>query len=92
MASPVNQHCAKCIGALSFPARGTRPPVDNARIVCGAVSTKLSGIRLSVRPIIGRPHAAAAGLLLWARRPGDVDRLLHDRRLSRKCEQCHVVS
>jgi len=23
------------------------------------------------------PHAAAAGLLLWARRPGDIDQLLH---------------
>jgi len=86
MASPVNRHCAKCIGALSFPVRGTRPPVDTARIECGAGSMKLSGVRLSVRPII------AAGLLLWARRPGDVDRLLHGRRLSRKCEQCHVVS
>ena len=49
-----------------------------------AGSMKLSGVRLSVcpsiRPIIRSPHAAAAGLLLWARRPGDIDRLLHDRR------------
>jgi len=32
-------------------------------------STNLSAVCLSVRPII-RPHAAAAGLLLWARRAG----------------------
>ena len=46
------------------------------------------------------PHAAAAGLLLWTRRPGDIDRLLHGRRAggqqqprrSSKCGQCHVVS
>jgi len=25
------------------------------------------------RPIIRPPHAAAAGLLLWARRPEDID-------------------
>jgi len=33
---------------------------------------KLSGVRLSVCPVIRPPHAAAAGLLLWARRPGDI--------------------
>jgi len=36
--------------------------------------------RPSVRPSvcpIRPPHDAAAGLLLWARRPGDIDRLLH---------------
>jgi len=39
-------------------------------------------------------------MLLWARRPGDVDRFLHGRRpvgqqqsrRSSKCGQCHVVS
>ena len=36
----------------------------------------LASVRLSKRP----PHAAAAGLLLWARRSGDIDRLLHGRR------------
>ena len=43
---------------------------------------KLSGVRLSlsVRSIIRSPQAAAAGLLLWARRPGDIDRLPHGRR------------
>ena len=49
-----------------------------------AGSMKLSGVRPSVcpsiRPIIRSPHATAAGLLLWARRPEDVERLLHDRR------------
>jgi len=38
------------------------------------------GVRLSVCPIIRPPHATAAGLLLWARRAGDIDRLLHGRR------------
>ena len=59
-------------------------------------------VSLSVCPI-RLPHAAAAGLLLWARRPGDIDRLLHGRRAggqqqprrnttrSGKCGQCHVV-
>ena len=34
-------------------------------------------VRLPVCPVIRLPHAAAAGLLLCARRPGDIDRLLH---------------
>jgi len=33
-------------------------------------------VRLSVCPVILPPHAAAAGLLLWARWPGDIDRLI----------------
>ena len=53
---------------------------------------KLPSVRPSVCPfdclsvcpsvclIVRPPHAAAAGLLLWARRPGDSDRLLHQRR------------
>ena len=45
--------------------------------VCLPVSLSVC---LSVRSIIRPPHAAAAGLLLWARRPGDIDRLLHCRR------------
>ena len=32
---------------------------------------------LSICPIIWPLHAAVADLLLWARRPGDTDRLLH---------------
>ena len=35
---------------------------------------------LSVRPIMRPSHAAATGLLLWARRAGDIDHLLHNRR------------
>ena len=49
------------------------------------------------------PLPTAAGLLLWARRIGDIDRLLHDRRSaaaargrstahSSKCGQCCVYS
>ena len=49
---------------------------------------KLSNVRLSVRlsvcPIIQAPHAAVAGLLLWARRPGDIGRFLHGRRSAAK--------
>jgi len=37
---------------------------------------QLSGVRPSVCPIC-QLHAAAVGLLLWARKPGDIDRLLH---------------
>ena len=37
------------------------------------------GLYATVR--LSRPAAAAAaGLLLWARRPGDIDRMLHGRR------------
>ena len=46
------------------------------------------GVRLSVCPSV-RPSVcpirplqqSAAGLLLWARRAGDIDRLLHGRRM-----------
>jgi len=41
---------------------------------------KLSSSHLSYlpfRPVIPLPRATAAGLQLWARRAGDVDRLLH---------------
>ena len=65
-----------------------RRRIDTARIVCAAGSMKLSRVRLSVRPsvflfvrpIIRPPHAVAAGLLLWARLLGNIDRLLHGRR------------
>ena len=30
--------------------------------------------------------------LLWARRAGDTDRLLQQRRAAGECGQCHVVS
>jgi len=38
-----------------------------------------SGVRLSVC-LLWPPHVAAAGLLLWARRAGDIDRLLQQQR------------
>ena len=48
-------------------------------VVCGAGSMYLSGVHLSVRPsvclFIFPPHAVAAGLLLCARRAGDIDGL-----------------
>ena len=44
--------------------------IDVARILCRRVGS----VRPSVCLIIRLPHVAAAGLLLWARRAGDVDR------------------
>jgi len=41
---------------------------------------------------IRSPHAAAAGLLLWARRPRDIDRLLHRQQTAVVTRECHVVS
>ena len=62
---------------------------------------QLTGVRPSVC-LIRPPHAAAAGLLLWARRAGDVEWMLHGRRSAAAalqqrraavgCGQCHVVS
>jgi len=43
----------------------------------------LSDVRLSVCPSVcpsQPPHASVAGLLLWARRARDIDRLLQQRR------------
>jgi len=38
-------------------------------------------VRPSVRPSVPPSHhSAAAGLLLWARHPRDINRLLHGRR------------
>ena len=53
----------------------------------GTVSVCLS-VCLSV------PSAAACGglLLLWVRKAGDIDRLLHQRRATDECGQCHVYS
>ena len=50
--------------------------IGTACAVCEAGS-----MQLSVRLSLSHPAAAAAaGLLLWARRPGYIDRLLHGRR------------
>jgi len=63
-----------------------------------AGSMHLSGVcpsvRLSVSTRAYSSKSAAAGLLLWARRAGDIDRLLHSRRsaaAASECEQCHVT-
>jgi len=56
---------------------------------------KQYGVRPSVRPSVCsiRPlQHRAAGLLLWARRAGVIDRLLQQRRAASECRQCHVVS
>jgi len=47
----------------------------------------LLDVRLSFRHI-RLPHAAAAGLLLWARLQQQTRSMAH----SSKCGQCHVVS
>ena len=52
-------------------------------------------VRLSVPAWAHSGKPAAAGLLLWAWRAGDIDRLLHGRRSAAavgECGQCHVVS
>jgi len=70
--------------------------VANARMVCEAWSMKRYVVHPSVRPFLSHSPAAArareAGLLLWARRVGDIDRLLQQRRAADECEQFHVVS
>jgi len=62
--------------SLGFSRRNTleRRRTFRQMSVCG----------LSVCPVLP-PHAAAAGLLLWARRAGDIDRLLHGRRSAASC-------
>jgi len=60
-------------------------------------------VRLSVCPSVclsvclsQHGHTAAnellQGLLLWARRAGDIDRLVQQRRVAGECGQWHVVS
>jgi len=61
--------------------------IDSARIGPICVQQGLCICRASVCPSVCRllsvcpfrPPHAAAGLLLWARRPGDIDRLLHGK-------------
>ena len=81
--------------------------IDTAGIVCGRVYVTY-GVRLSVRLseisrnrdkllqfvwAIRSLQQRAAGLLLLARRAGDIDRQRRrSTALSSKCEQCHVVS
>ena len=63
-----------------------------ARKVCGAGFMKRHGVRPSVPAWAYSCRPAAAGLLLWARRAGDIDRLLQQRRAAGECGQCPVVS
>ena len=63
---------------LSRLAQHAEQNLRNGRI--GRVLFSHSGVRLSVCPIIRSPQSAAAGLLLCARRGGNIDRLLHGRR------------
>jgi len=51
--------------------------VDTAWVVHGAGLIKLSSIHPSVCP--SHHSATVAGLLLWARQPGDISRFLHGR-------------
>ena len=70
---------------------------DAARVACAAGSMQLPRVRPSVR----LSHPAAASLLLWARQPGDIDRLLHGRRSAaaaapqhgaqQQMRECYVV-
>ena len=57
--------------------------IDTARSVQSRVyeTVRRPSVCLSVRSIIWPLRAAVAGLLLWARQPGDIDhQLLHGRR------------
>ena len=52
------------------------------------LSVVCPSVRMSVRlPHLAAAHAAAAGWLLWARQPGDIDRLLHERRAGGQQQQ-----
>jgi len=61
---------------------------DTARMVCGAGSIKLSGVRPSVRPpvclITRPPHASVAGSLLSAVQTEDIDRQLRPQQQRRR--------
>jgi len=46
-------------------------------------------VRLSVWPCYRQLQQRAAGLLLWARRAGGIDRLLHGRRPAATAPQQH---
>jgi len=82
-------HKAQCrlVGWLA------RVVFHTALIVCVAGSVKLLNVCLSLCLFICpvSQHAAVADLLLWARQPRDIDRLLHGRCSATKSEQCHVV-
>jgi len=74
---------------VTLPARTVRYRSVYVTIRCLSVCQSVCLSRLAPR--------RAAGLLLWARRPGDIDRLLHVRRSAAaapqqtSCSECHVV-
>jgi len=71
------------------------PFIGIANIVCEARSMKLSTVlcpSICLVCPIQLPHATAASLLLWARRAGDVNLLLHRRHAVSECVQRHTVS
>jgi len=74
---------------VTLPARTVRHRSVYVTIRCLSVCQSVCLSRLAPR--------RAAGLLLWARRPGDIDRLLHVRRSAAaapqqtSCSECHVV-
>jgi len=65
-----------------------------AHTVSAAESMKRSAVRLSARPIIRPPHAAAAGLLLSAVTAGDIDRqsTAHSSKVHGAQQQLRAVS
>jgi len=83
------------------PVKQRSQPVGTATacILSGAGFMKRYGVRSSVRLFVHLPSIwansskpAAAGLLLWARRAGDIDRLWQQWRAADECGQCYVVS
>jgi len=53
--------------------------IDTARVICGRVyaAVRRPSVCLSVCPIYRPLKQHVAGLLLWAGRVGDIERLLH---------------
>jgi len=50
-------------------------------------------VRLSQHgPAAANPLLQTAGLLLWAWRAGDNDRLMQQRHAVGECGQCHIVT
>jgi len=89
-AKPRNKVARVTSALVTLPARTVRHRSVYVTIRCLSVCQSVCLSRLAPR--------RAAGLLLWARRPGDIDRLLHGRRSAAaaapqqtSCSECHVV-
>jgi len=78
--------CTAC--RLAGISLGYTSVIVTARVVYAAESMQLTGVRPSV--CLSVPYATAAGLLLWARRPGDIDRLLQLPRAVARCQRTYV--